>query len=102
MTSARGLRRDLKIREITFRARPYPKGDVPFAFPVFQVVDQKDWLIGCPDIETSLIAGRLYPKAGLLAGNKVGIRFVQAGSFLPEPPPRMVREREVLRGVVSP
>ena len=69
MTSARGLRGDLKIREITFRARPYPKGDVPFAFPVFQVVDQKDRLIGCPDVETCLIAGHLYPEAGPLARN---------------------------------
>jgi len=69
MTSARGSHRDLKIREITFRARPYPKGDVPFAFPVFQVVDQKDRLIGCPDVETGLIAGHLYLEAGPLTRN---------------------------------
>ena len=69
MTSARGLRRDLKIREIIFRARPYPKGDVPFAFPVFQAVDQKDRLIGCPGVEMGFIAGRLYPEDGPLARN---------------------------------
>ena len=102
MTQARGLRRDLKIRKKTFCARPYPKGDVPFAFSVFQVVNQKDRLIGRSDIETGLISGDFNFDLGPLAGKQVGIGFVQSGSLFPEPAPRMVWEREVLSGVVSP